>query len=287
MGQEGSTGLQRASAAEHMDQEEAGAEPPVLSPRSKRRKATKDWKDAFKERDPVGYRAKRAEQERNRLQKKNEREAAKAAFEAENYVASRPMPPPIAAATTTTPLSTIVCSGNAAVELTSPVPLPLGGAAMHYALPYGLTPPPPSPILPPLVPPSIQPFTPFEPPTLAPPARPPAPPVGDARTFEQKKIKALEGKIKELEAAVQTRDNELDGFVESLHAAVQATMKVRDTPRTARSNYDHSIPFCVNMIAHKLDDSKCLCPCCFALSSFALPLAQRAAYLKRKRAEDV
>ena len=272
-----------------MEQEEASASPAALSPRTKARKATRKWKDDYKERDLVGYRAMRAEQEKNRVHKKMEREAAKAAFEAEGCVVPMSLPFSNAAATANMPISTIAWTGSATCEPRT-VPPQTGDATTPLALPFGLTPPPPSPFPPPLLPPFSPPFLPCAPLSLAPPAPAPPLPMKDGCAFEKKKIKELEGKVKDLEAAVRTRDRELDGFAESLHAAVQAAMKVRDNkwdkPKTARSTYDTSIPFCVNMIEHKPDDSQCLCACCFALSFFALPLAQRAVYLKRKRAED-
>ena len=46
-----------------MEAENEVAAPQVLSPRSKKRKATKDAKEAAKLKDPVAYRAKRAEQD--------------------------------------------------------------------------------------------------------------------------------------------------------------------------------------------------------------------------------
>ena len=271
--------------SKRMEQEQVIAAPAVLSPRSRSRKATKEWKENQRSRNPAAYKAKRAEQERNRLRKQKERVAAKAAFAAEEYVPSGPMPPPSAAAVTRMPAYSIARSGNAAVELTSLVPPPLGDATTHYALPYGLVPPPPSPIPPPLLSPSVKPFTPLAPPTLAPPARPPAPPVtSDGRTFEQRKIKELEAKITDLTAAVQTRDDELKGFADSLYRAVEIAMEVRDAPRSPSDLL--VLPPCVRVYPHQPEDAQCRCAFCFALSFLALPLAQRAAYIERARAEN-
>jgi hypothetical protein len=151
-----------------MDQDEEAA-PRELTPRSRKRKAVREAKAAAKRRDPVAFRALRAEQERNRLQNKKSREAAKAAFEAEGHVVSGTTPPSSsAAAAVNAPLSLISCSASGIA--TCPLPPPTGDATIHHTLPYGLTPPPPSPIPPPILPPSTLPFLP-----LAPPA-PPAPP---------------------------------------------------------------------------------------------------------------
>ena len=87
-----------------MEQEQVIAAPAVLSPRSRSRKATKEWKENQRSRNPAAYKAKRAEQERNRLRKQKERVAAKAAFAAEEYVPSGPMPPPSALWGATSPL---------------------------------------------------------------------------------------------------------------------------------------------------------------------------------------
>jgi hypothetical protein len=278
---------QRCSAAVRMDQEEADAGPPVLSPRSKKRKAVKESKAEARSRDPVAYKALRAEQERNRVRNNKDKVAAKAAFAAEANVVPMPMPPPHAAATANAPLSTIEWSDTAMCEPIHLVPPPSGDATIHLALPYGLTPLPPSPIPPPILPPFTPPFTPFAPLALAPRAPPPAPPKKDGRTFEQKKIKELEGKVKDLEAAVRTRDHELDGFADSLYAAVKAATEVRDAPPPTDLATMLSIPLCVRTSLHKPEDINCQCACCFHLSFFARPLAQRAAYLERKRAEDV
>ena len=141
------------------------------------------------------------------------------------------------------------------------VPPPSGDATIHLALPYGLTPPPPSPIPPPILPPFTPPFTPFAPLALAPRAPPPAPPKKDGRTFEQKKIKELEGKVKDLEAAVRTRDHELDGFADSLYAAVKAATEVRDAPPPTDLATMLSIPLCVRTSLHKPEDINCQCAC--------------------------
>ena len=258
------------------------AAPAALSPRSKRRRATKQWKAEARSRDLVGYKAKRAEQERNRQRKKKEQQAAMAAFEAEAQVVSGTisavpgLPPP---------------------PLAPPPPLlppPQYPAPMCLPLPYGKvpppTPPPPIPVsIPPISPPTplVPSPTPPVPLTIAPPAQPPAPPVSDGRTFEQRKIKELKGQVKDLKAAVQTRDNELKGFADSLYTAVKGAMKARDKPHSVSDLSDLSIPPSVMIYPHKPEDNECRCAFCFALSFMALPLAQRAAYIERARSENV
>jgi hypothetical protein len=130
-----------------MDPANVVAAPAALSPRSKMRQATKQWKAEARSRDLVGYKAKRAEQERNRQRKKKEQQAAMAAFEAEAQVVSGTisavpgLPPP---------------------PLAPPPPLlppPQYPAPMCLPLPYGKvpppTPPPPIPVSIPPIPPPI------------------------------------------------------------------------------------------------------------------------------------
>ena len=270
--------------SKRMEQEQVIAAPAVLSPRSRSRKATKEWKENQRSRNPAAYKAKRAEQERNRLRKQKEREAAKAAFAAEEYVPSVTIPPHHAAAAAHTPLSSVACSGNLAVcGRTFPMPPPSSGAAVQHFLPYGLTPPPRSPIPPPLLSPASQPFTPLAPLTLAPPAPPappPAPSARDGRTFEQKKIKELEAKIQSLEDAVRTRDAELEGYADTLFETVRAATEQRDNLASASiaiRGYMYAFP-------HK-PEGPCDCVFCVALSFLAPALKQRAACTARMRAE--
>ena len=260
--------------------------PAELTPRSRKRKAVKEAKAKAKLKDPVAFRAKRAEQERNRLQNKEAREAA--AADAARSVCIAPLTPSAAAFAPAPPLSTIGSGGIfAASGLAGPTPPPLGDATFHLSLPYGLCPPPPSPIPPPILPPATLPSAPLAP--LAPSNPPSQPPTTalqikiDRRTFEQKKIKGLQLKIDQLEAAVATRDQELKAFADSLQSAVKNAMQSRDA---MPDRSDLSVPLSLRLFPHDPENRQCTCACCLGLSFLALPLAQRAAYLERMRADE-
>jgi hypothetical protein len=259
-----------------MEAENEVAAPQVLSPRSKKRKATKDAKEAAKLKDPVAYRAKRAEQERNRLHNKEAREAARA--DAARAICYVPSTPGAAAAATASRLSLTSYGATGANRLPLQTPTVIGDATFHLSLPYGLSPPPPSPIPPPILPPSV-------PSTIAlsaqPPAPKPTPLIRDGRTFEQKRIKELELQVQNLEDAVRTRDAELKGYADVLHSTVRDATEMRDSDHmdagSAVRGYMLAVP-------HK-PDGPCDCVFCIGLSFLAPSLKHRAACMARMRDE--
>jgi hypothetical protein len=265
-----------------MELSEESAAPSELTPRSRKRAAVKAAKAEAKRRDPVAFKALRAEQERNRIRNKKLREAANAATALTTADgATMPSLPPRAITAASTPLSAFACSTNVA-RLTGPAPPPFGDATFHLNLPYGLSPPPPSPIpppsLPPMPPPPVGPLTPFN--NLQQPDVRCM--IKDGRTFEQKRIKELELRVRQLEDAVSTRDAELQGYADSVYDTVKAATEMRDAD-------DHTLAgtaICGYMMAfpHK-PEGPCDCVYCIGLSFLAPMLKHRAGCMARMRAE--
>ena len=277
----------RSESSWRMEPSEQSVTPPELTPRSGKRAAVKAAKAEAKFRDPVAFKALRAQQERNRVRNKKLRDAAIAAAAsatASGAVASITGQGFISSASS--PLPAIPASAIAAACTADWAAPLLGDATMHRALPYGLCPPPPSPVPPP--------YLPAMPPPFPPPVAALAPfqnngqadgvaRIKDGRTFEQKRIKELELKVQSLEEAVSTRDAELKGYADSLRDTVAVATEMRDADDLAHAG--SAIRGYMIAVPHKPEGS-CDCVFCIALSFLAPPLKHRATCMARMRAEN-
>ena len=116
-----------------------------LSPRSKARKARRDYKEKQKEADPEGWKLKRAAEAKTTYENKKARLAASALATVGSSTTPEgalPAPPPLPPNQPPTPsLPLLPPQPDAALQLTPPPPHP-DDANLHLSLPYGLVPPP-------------------------------------------------------------------------------------------------------------------------------------------------